>query len=41
MTPQHNIVATKALLDNIKFPEDSAINSTIGQIKAMVEAATV
>uniref|UniRef100_A0A0E0LCF1 Uncharacterized protein n=1 Tax=Oryza punctata TaxID=4537 RepID=A0A0E0LCF1_ORYPU len=34
MTRQHHSVAAKALLDNIKFHEDPAINSTIEQIKA-------
>uniref|UniRef100_A0A0E0KDY8 Uncharacterized protein n=1 Tax=Oryza punctata TaxID=4537 RepID=A0A0E0KDY8_ORYPU len=32
----HNIVATKALLDNLNFPDNTTINSTVGQIKAMV-----
>uniref|UniRef100_A0A0E0L1K7 Uncharacterized protein n=1 Tax=Oryza punctata TaxID=4537 RepID=A0A0E0L1K7_ORYPU len=39
--PQHNIVADKALLDNINFPENLAVNSTIAQIKAMVEVVAI
>uniref|UniRef100_A0A0E0LYA8 Uncharacterized protein n=1 Tax=Oryza punctata TaxID=4537 RepID=A0A0E0LYA8_ORYPU len=34
MTPQHNIVVAKALLDNITFPEDPMINSTSGGCSA-------
>lgn len=41
MTPKHNIVAAKALLDNINFNEYTVVSSTIGQIKVMVEAAAV
>uniref|UniRef100_A0A0E0EWP1 RNA-directed DNA polymerase n=1 Tax=Oryza meridionalis TaxID=40149 RepID=A0A0E0EWP1_9ORYZ len=40
-TPQNNMIATKALLDNMPVPVDPAVNTTIAQVKAMVEAATV
>lgn len=38
--PQNNKIAAKALLDNIQVPNDLAINTTIAQVRAMVEAAT-
>uniref|UniRef100_A0A0E0P564 Uncharacterized protein n=1 Tax=Oryza rufipogon TaxID=4529 RepID=A0A0E0P564_ORYRU len=38
--PQNNKIAAKALLDNIQVPNDPAINTTIAQVRAMVEAAT-
>lgn len=41
MTPNYNIVATKASPDNINFNEYMVVNSTIGQIKVMVEATAV
>jgi hypothetical protein len=35
------MIAAKALLDNMPVPVNLAVNTTITQVKAMVEAAVV